>query len=128
MEYMIFAYSDEQQRLDFAPGSPEFQEMMGAWMRFNQELIESGAFISGGGLASTDTATTLTRQADGAESITDGPYAETKEQLGGYYVVEAPDLDAALAIARKIPIPAASFEVRPIQFRPDASTGDPQGG
>lgn len=127
MEYMIFAYSDETQRPDFAPGSPEFQEMMSEWMSFNQELIDSGAFIGGGGLASTDTATTLVKQFDGSESITDGPYAETKEQLGGYYIVEAPDLDAAIAIARKIPIPVGSFEVRPVQFRPDATTGDPNG-
>lgn len=119
MEYMILLHSDESAAPDFAPGSPEFDEMMGEWMAFNAELIESGNFIGGASLAPTPAATTLHKSPDGT-STTDGPYAETKEQLGGYYVVEAADLDEALAIAARVPIPQGSFEVRPIAFRPEA--------
>lgn len=114
---MILAYSDESSHPDFAPGSPEFQEMMGEWMAFNASLIEAGNFVSGASLAPTQTATTLHKTSDG-KSTTDGPYVETKEQLGGYYLVEAADLDEALEIAARIPIPVGSFEVRPVAFRP----------
>ncbi|MEM9042357.1 MAG: YciI family protein [Actinomycetota bacterium] len=127
MEYMILHYTDESQAPDIAPGTPEFEQMMSEWMALNQELIEAGAYVVGAGLAPTAAATTLNKAADGSESITDGPYAETKEQLGGFYIVEAPDLDAAMAIARKIPIPVGSFEVRPVGFRPDIAIGGPRG-
>lgn len=119
MEYMILLHSDESAAPDFAPGSPEFDAMMSEWMAFNAELTEAGQFIGGASLAPTATATTLHKTPEG-NSMTDGPYAETKEQLGGYYVVSAADLDEALAIAARIPIPYGSFEVRPIAFRPDA--------
>ena len=119
MEYMILLYSDESQRPSFEPGSPEFNAMMGEWMAFNQSLIDAGQWIGGGSLAGTDTATLLTRNADGSEAVTDGPFAETKEQLGGYYLVKADSLDEALAIARRVPIPVGKYEVRPIDFRPE---------
>ncbi len=119
MEYMIMLYSDPSQRPDHAPGSPEFDEMMGEWIAFNQTLIDAGKYLGGASLAGVDTATVLNKAVDGTESITDGPYAETKEQIGGYYVVEAADLDEALDIARRVPLPAGRFEVRPIEFRPE---------
>ncbi len=119
MEYMILLHSDEAAAPDFAPGSPEFDAMMGEWLAFNAELAEAGQMIGGASLAPTSTATTLHKSFDG-NSTTDGPYAETKEQLGGFYIVEAADLDEALAIAARVPIPVGSFEVRPIAFRPDA--------
>ena len=119
MEYMIMLYSDESAAPDFAPGSPEFDEMMGEWMAFNAELAENGQFIGGASLAPTATATVLHKSPEG-NSMTDGPYAETKKQLGGYYLVEAADLDEALAIADRIPMPYGHFEVRPIAFRPEA--------
>lgn len=118
MEYMILLHSDESAAPDFAPGSPEFEAMMGEWMAFNAELIEAGNFIGGASLAPTTTATTLHKSPDG-NTTTDGPYTETKEQLGGYYLVEAADLDEALAIAARVPIPYGSFEVRPVAFRPE---------
>lgn len=123
---MILLYSDETQVPDFAPGSPEFESMMGEWMAFNQTLIDAGAFIGGASLAPTETATVVTKSFDGSTAVTDGPYAETKEQLGGFYIVEAADLDAAMEIATRVPIPVGSFEIRPVGFRPDAA-GDPQG-
>ena len=120
MEYMILLHSDPAERPNFAPGTPEFESMMGEWMAFNQTLIEAGQWIGGGSLAEEDTATLLTKNADGTESMTDGPFAETKEQLGGYYLVKADTLDDALAIARRIPMPTGTFEIRPLAFRPDA--------
>ncbi len=120
MEYMILLYSDETQHPSFGPGTPEFEAMMGEWMAFNQSLIDAGQMIGGASLAATDTATVLTKNFDGTDAVTDGPYAETKEQLGGYYIVSADSLDEALAIARRVPIPAGKFEVRPIDFRPGA--------
>ncbi|MFK8025591.1 MAG: YciI family protein [Ilumatobacter sp.] len=118
MEFMILLHSDESAAPDFAPGSAEFDEMMAEWMSFNAELAEGNPFIGGASLAPTMTATTLHKSPE-ANSTTDGPYAETKEQLGGFYVIEAADLDEALAIAAKVPIPYGSFEVRPIAFRPE---------
>lgn len=120
MEYMILLYSDENQAPDFAPGTPEFEEMMGGWMAYNQMLIDGGHFIGGASLAGSDTASILVKKADGSSSMTDGPYVETKEQLGGYYIIEAKDLDEAAALAVQVPIPVGSIEIRPIAFRPDA--------
>ena len=117
---MILLYSDPTQNPDFEPGSPEFEAMMGEWMAFNQTLIDADQMIGGASLAGTETATMLIKNPDGTESITDGPYAETKEQLGGYYLVRADSLDEAIAIARRIPMPVGNFEVRPIAFRPGA--------
>jgi hypothetical protein len=81
-------------------------------MAFNREL--GSARIGGAGLKGTVAATTV-RTANGRQTIHDGPFAETKEQLGGYYLVDVPDLDAALEIAKKLPLLAdGSVEVRPL--------------
>lgn len=120
MEYMILLHSDESQIPDFEPGTPEFEQMMGGWMAYNQMLIDGGHFIQGAALAPTATATTIVKNFDGTDVVTDGPFAETKEQLGGFYLINAADLDEALALARQVPIPAGSFEVRPVGFRPGA--------
>lgn len=118
-EYMILAYSDENAGAMPEPGTPEFGEAMGQWMAYNQRLIDGGHWVSGASLAPTSTATTIDRQGD-SSTVSDGPYAETKEQLGGYYLIKAADLDEALALAVAMPIPHAHFEVRPVAFRPDA--------
>ena len=118
MQYMIFHYSDESAHPDIEPGTPEFAAMMGEWMALNQSLIEAGQFVGGASLVDSTSATMLTKGDDGAESVTDGPYADTKEQIGGFYIVDVPDLDAALEIARRIPIPVGRFEIRPVAFYP----------
>jgi hypothetical protein len=118
MDYMITLYSDESVELP-EPGTPEFGAFMGEWMAFNQRLIDGGHWIAGASLMPTPTATTITKEFGSAPTITDGPYAETKEQLGGFYLISAKDLDEALALAALVPIPAGSFEVRPVAFRPD---------
>lgn len=119
MDYMILIHSDENTAMS-APGEPGFEEMMAAWTVYNQQLIDGGHWIAGAMLQPTATATTVTLAAGSAPTMTDGPFAETKEQLGGFYLVAADDLDRALELASAIPIPFASIEVRPVALRPDA--------
>jgi hypothetical protein len=118
MEYMIHIYSDESVGTP-EPGTQEFGEFMGQWMAYNQILIDGGHWVSGASLMPTQTATTV-RKSAGGQSVTDGPFAETKEQFGGFYLIEAADLDEALRLAALVPIAAGSLEVRPVAFRPDA--------
>jgi hypothetical protein len=121
MDYMITLYSDENTPMP-EPGTPEFGAFMGAWMAYNQTLIDGGHWIAASNLMPTMTATTI-RKSTGAQTTTDGPFAETKEQLGGFYLISATDLDQALALAAQIPM-EGSIEVRPVAFRPDAPQGD----
>ena len=118
MEYMILIHSDESYPVP-GPGEPGFDEMMGTWMAYNQSLIEGGHWVSAANLAPTSTATTL-RLGGGAPEIVDGPYAETKEQLGGYYLVSAENLDDVIELASRLPMPGGTIEIRPVAFRPDA--------
>lgn len=120
MDYMILINRGEDATPAAVPGTPDFEARMAAFMAYNQMLIDGGHWIAGGSLQPPTTATTLRRTDGGELAVTDGPFVETKEQLGGYYVVAAADLDEALALARQIPLPDASFEVRPLAFRPDA--------
>ncbi|HWG74148.1 MAG TPA: YciI family protein [Acidimicrobiales bacterium] len=86
---------------------------------FNAELQASGAWVFAGGLHPADTATVV-RVNDGEVTTTDGPFAETKEQLGGFWIINAPDLDAALALAAKGAAACkAPVEVRPFQEQPE---------
>lgn len=117
MEYMILIHGDEN-----APrpgyGEPGFDEFMASWMAFNQTLIDGGHWVSGANLLPTSAATTIHREFGGGDTVHDGPFAETKEQLGGYYLISAADLDEALALAKAMPIPAGSLEIRPVALRP----------
>jgi len=120
MEFMILIYGDESSpRL--APGDPGFDEYMGSWMAYNQSLIERGHWVGGANLAPTSSATTLRLTPGQATEIVDGPFAETKEQFGGYYLISAENLDEAIALARELPMDNGSLEIRPVAFRPDAS-------
>lgn len=116
---MILLHSDENGAAP-APGEPGFDEMMAGWFAFNQRLIDGGHWIAGASLQPTPTATTVKKSASGETLLVDGPYMETKEQLGGFYLISAANLDEALDLARATPIPVGSFEVRPVAFRPDA--------
>jgi hypothetical protein len=109
MQYLLLIYSDEG-----LSDPATLQEITAAHMRLGAELQESGAMVGGNRLRPSDTATTV-RTSGGAKSLHDGPYAETREQLGGYYLVEAADLDGAIAWAKKIPGgPNYAIEVRPV--------------
>ncbi len=113
MQYMLLIYTDEK-NADPAPGTPEFEEMMGGYFAFSTEVREAGVMVAGDALQETATATTVAVR-DGKSQITDGPFAETKEQLGGYYLLDCKDLDEALAYAAKIPGAShGRVEVRPV--------------
>ena len=112
MQYMLLIYANEAElaarRAEDAAG---FRNAFGT---FTKGIVESGHFKAGDALQSVSTATTV-RVRDGKQVVTDGPFAETREQLGGYYLVEAKDLDEAVAIAARIPGAAyGSIEVRPV--------------
>jgi hypothetical protein len=114
MQYLLLIYRNEaeQAKMDAAA----LQKMRGDYGAFTQSIIQSGHFKAGDGLQPTSTATTV-RVRDGKTLTTDGPFAETREQLGGYYLVEAKDLDAALEIAARIPgAKVGSIEVRPVMI------------
>jgi hypothetical protein len=112
MLYMLFIYADEAAWE--AQGAAEQAEVMRAHDELEQSLRKAGKYRGCAGLAPTRDATTL-RRSGGRRLVTDGPYAETKEQLGGYYLVDARDLDDALEIAGRIPaIVNASIELRPV--------------
>jgi hypothetical protein len=115
MQYMLLIYEDESL---YGPGKagPALQEIVAKHMAFSKEL--GATRIGGAGLRSTSSATTV-RTTQGQKTVHDGPYAESKEQLGGFYLIDVPDLDAAIAIARKLPILAnGAVEIRPL-LRPE---------
>ena len=103
MQYMCLIYSNDAD--DPKPGTPEFEPFMQGYMTFTAENRESGAMIAGDALQPVATATTVTVR-DGKTITTDGPFAETKETLGGYYLMECKDLDEAIAKAAQIPTAA----------------------
>ena len=112
MQYMCLIYNDEQARL----GLPQEErgETIAAYETFTNEIRASGHMVGGDALHPATTATTV-RVRDGETLVTDGPFAETKEQLGGYYLIEAKDADEAIAIAARIPgAQHGSIEVRPV--------------
>lgn len=111
MQYMLLIYENEARKLSPA----EQGQLMNEYMTFTQDIVKAGKFKAGDPLESASTATTV-HVRNGKTVTTDGPFAETKEQLGGYYLVEAKDLDEAVAIAARIPAArTGSVEVRPIR-------------
>jgi hypothetical protein len=109
---MLLIYDVETEWAEMAQA--EKGKMFGEYMGFTNDLKASGQYIAGAPLQPTATATTV-RVRDGRMSTTDGPFAETREQLGGYYLVEARDLDEAIGLAARIPgARMGSVEVRPV--------------
>ena len=112
MRYLLTIYGDESGWEDATP--EDGAKLMAAYEAFGREATEAGVLVSGEGLQETATATTV-RVRDGEPLLTDGPFAETREQLGGYYLLDCPDLDDAVRWAAKIPGAATgSVEVRPV--------------
>ncbi|HEX2691933.1 MAG TPA: YciI family protein [Kofleriaceae bacterium] len=112
MQYLLLIYDPEKAW----PTMPEAerQNMFADYMTFTNDIKASGHFKAGDALQPTHTATTV-RVRDGKIATTDGPFAETREQLGGYYLIEAKDLDEATQIAARIPsAKLGSIEIRPI--------------
>jgi len=112
MQYMLLIYGDESRtvKLNEAERAALFRE----YGQFTEGIRRSGNFLAGAPLRPTATGTTV-RVREGKRLVTDGPFAETREQLGGYYLVEAKDLDEAIAMAARIPgARSGSIEVRPV--------------
>ena len=113
MKYLCLIYDDEK----LWPSMPkaEAEAMMGEYFAFTEAVKKSGHYLGGNALQPTSTATCV-RVRHGKTTTTDGPFAETKEQLGGYYLVEARDLNDAIQVAARIPgAKMGTVEVRPIQ-------------
>ena len=107
-EYMILLFDDETAWVNASP--EEYDRMLKAHGRFQEQCVElGGKIINSNALQPTTTATTVR-----GDVVTDGPFAETKEALGGYYLIDAADLDQALAIAKLVPVLKGGVEVRPI--------------
>ena len=117
MKYAILIYGDETATAQaFEQASPEQQkQVMDGWWAYEGELQKQpGLRLAGEALQPTATATSV-RFKDGKASTMDGPFAETKEQLGGFYLLDVKDLDEALEWARKVPVQEGTMEVRPVQ-------------
>ena len=112
MQYLLLIYRNEAELGGMT--ADDRKKVTAEYGTFTQSIIQSGHFKAGDGLQPTTTATSV-RVRDGKTLTTDGPFAETREQLGGYYLVEAKDLDTALGIAARIPeATTGTIEVRPV--------------
>jgi hypothetical protein len=116
MQYLLLIYHKESESETLTEG--EQQQLYGGYRSLREELMNKGNWIGGNQLQPVSTASTV-RIRDKKALITDGPFAETKEQLAGYFLIEAPNLDEALNIAGRIPSAASggSIEVRPVVMR-----------
>lgn len=113
MKYLCLIYDDEKSFATMTQS--DMQAMMGEYYAFTEGIKKSGHHLAGEALKPVSTATTV-RVRNGKMSTTDGPFAETKEQLGGFYMVEAQDLNEAIQIASRIPsAKTGSVEVRPVE-------------
>jgi hypothetical protein len=112
MHYLLLIYANEKQQASLSEA--EQGAIYGEYMKFTDDIKKSGHWLAGEALQPIQTATTV-RVRDGKTLTTDGPFAETKEQLGGFYMIEAKDLDEARKIAARLPTARdGSIEVRPI--------------
>ena len=118
MQYMLMIIGDS----DLAAAAPpeDMRNLMGSYMAYTRAMREAGVMIAGDPLQSATTATTV-RVRDGKTQVLDGPFAESKEQLGGYYIIDVPDLDTALSWAERCPGSVyGAIEVRPVMTMPQA--------
>jgi hypothetical protein len=115
MQYMLLIYEPEAAYA--GAGESALMEIVGKHMALSATMREQQVLLGGDGLQGVETATTVVTGGDGGQSLHDGPFAETREQLGGYYLIEAADLDAALHWARQVPVvPGGKVEVRPVMI------------
>ena len=115
MKYMLIIAGPE-----VGERSPEeASASMSAWNDYTKALVDAGAFQAGEGLQPSETATTVAHAAGGERVVSDGPFAETKEQVGGFYLIESADLDEALGWAKRMPVTEGyAIEVRPVMDYP----------
>lgn len=120
MKYMLLIYQNEQRFKELT--ETDRQKLYNEYQRLRERLQSNGQYVSGSRLQFTSTAATIQFR-DGKELITDGPFAETHEQLGGYLLVDVKDIDEAIAIGKQIPSlrQSGTIEVRPLAERPAAA-------
>jgi hypothetical protein len=112
MKYLLSFVVEERSMEDASP--EEMRDAMERWNAFDREAIERGALIACEPLEDSSAATTVHIREDGERIVTDGPFAESKEQLGGFALLECEDLDEALELAHKVPMGSGSIEIRPV--------------
>src|SRR5204862_6118314 len=116
MKYMLLIYHDEHRWSEL--GESERQQIYGEYRKLREELQSGGQFLNGSQLQPVTTATSI-RVRDGKELVTDGPFAETHEQLGGYFLIDVNNVDEAVAVAKQIPSArTGTVEVRPLVETP----------
>jgi hypothetical protein len=112
MKYLLLIHDEEKRWGTLSEA--ERQQIMSGYRKFGEEIRASGQFLNGAQLQPTTTATSV-RVRDGKPLVTDGPFAETREQLGGFYLVDAANLDEAIKLAARIPsAQTGTIEVRPL--------------
>jgi hypothetical protein len=119
MKYMLLIIGDESRFADMS--KEEMATQLQAWDEYTKSLVAADAFVAGEGLQTSTTATTV-RVQDGERILTDGPFAETKEQIGGFYVIDCKNLDEAVDWAAKLPSAQRGgvTEIRPVMdYGPD---------
>ena len=112
MKYLLSFVVDEEGMGDASP--EEMQESMRRWAAFDQEATDRGALIACEPLESSSTATTIQLQEDGGRIVTDGPFVESKEVLGGFCLLECENLDEAIEWTNKIPLQSGAIEIRAV--------------
>ncbi|WP_061961412.1 YciI family protein [Demequina flava] len=112
MKYLLLIASDPTLPSP-EPGDADFDAYMAAWTQYTEDMEAAGVYCGGEALQGADTATTV-RHDSGATTIVDGPFAELKEHLGGYYLIDVDTLDDALAWAKRLPVGTGAVEVRPV--------------
>ena len=124
MKYLLAIIDDESTWANYPPETAK--AMLDEYGAFGEAARQAGVFVGGEGLQPSATATTV-RVRDGERSVTDGPFAETKEQLGGYYLLDCKDLDEAISWAARIPgAHSGSIEIRPVMVYEDAPSAQRQ--
>jgi hypothetical protein len=126
MKYVLSIFGDESAVADITP--EQMKALIEEWADFEKEMVGAGVLIAGEGLQESGTATTIRIADSGERLVVDGPFAETKEQLGGFYLIECESLDDALDWAKKIPAgPGGSIEVRPVmEYYAEFGIDDPR--
>jgi hypothetical protein len=122
MRFMLTLIGPEGGGEDITP--EQMKAEMSGWEAYGKETTDAGVFLAGEGLQPSATAKTVRGGRD--QVVTDGPFAETKEQLGGFYLLECKDLDEALEWAKKVPLRDGSIEVRPVMDYAEAGYEDPR--
>ena len=123
MRFMLTLIGPEGGWEDITP--EQMADEMKNWERFGKEAVEAGAFIAGDGLQPTSEGKTVRGARDEERVVTDGPFAESKEQIGGFYLLECKDMGEALEWAKKVPIRDGAIEVRPVMDYAEYGYEDP---